>query len=227
MPLGSLLVALDEELRVLAGIDAVAGTRAAEVVVQHVNLTNTSHRHALLAVGSPPVESKGGVQIASRLAVAAADEVGVLVHVGTTGIAEGTPADGDEVRLVGDVEIAVLTINKCAVIHPAVLSTRSRDKVSTAHVDGARANECDVTNDDIALVEAQNACIAIALVAVASQIDNNLTRVVFSLLTDRLAIAQRATATAGAHVGYAGSIEGCLDFISHIPLGAKTCVVDA
>ena len=59
------------------------------------------------------------------------------------------------------------------------------------------------------------------------QIDNNLTRVVFSLLTNIFAVAQRATATAGAHVGHAGSIEGCLDFISHIPLGTKSCVVDA
>ena len=75
------IVALDEEFGVLAGIDAVAGRGAREVVVEHVDLAHTGHRHALLAACAPPVEGEGGVEIACGLAVAAADEVGVLVHV--------------------------------------------------------------------------------------------------------------------------------------------------
>ena len=221
------VVALNQELGVLAGIDAVAGTCAAEVVVQHVNLAYSSHWHALLAVSSPPVEGEGGVQIAFRLAVAAANEVGVLVHVGTAGISEGTPADGDEVRLAGDVEIAVLAINKCAVVYPAVLGACSRDKVVATHVDGTRTYEGNITNDDIVLVEAEDACIAITLVVVARQIDDNLASVVFSLLAYGLAVAQRATATAGTHAGHTSSIKGGLDFVCHIPLGAESCVVDA
>ena len=91
------IVALDKELRVLTGVDAVASCSAAEVVVQHVDLTNASHRHTLFAARSPPVECKGSIQVTRCLAVTTANEVGVLVHVRTAGIAEGTPADGMKV----------------------------------------------------------------------------------------------------------------------------------
>ena len=75
------VVALDEELRVLAWIDTVAGTTTTEVVVQHVNLAHTGHRHALFATCAPPVEGKSSVQITRCLAVTTANEVSVLVHV--------------------------------------------------------------------------------------------------------------------------------------------------
>ena len=69
------IVALDENFGVLAGIDAVGGCGGTEVIVQHVNLTDTNHRHSLYTSLSPPVEGEGGVQEACRLAVAIANEI--------------------------------------------------------------------------------------------------------------------------------------------------------
>ena len=55
------VIALNEHFRVLAWVDAIASSSAAEIVVQHVNLANASHRHALNTAWSPPIESIGGV----------------------------------------------------------------------------------------------------------------------------------------------------------------------
>ena len=72
-------------------------TKYRSIVVQHVDLTCTCHRHTLITACSPPVESEGGVQVACRFTVVTADEVGVLVNVRASCIAECTPADSVEV----------------------------------------------------------------------------------------------------------------------------------
>ena len=117
------IVTLNENLGVLAGIDAVGGCGGTEVIVQHVDLADTNHRHSLYTAWSPPVEGEGGVQEACRLAVAIADEIGVLVHIRTFGIAEGTPTDGVEVGTLGDVEVAVHTVREGTMVNPTVLGT--------------------------------------------------------------------------------------------------------
>ena len=114
------IVALDEYLGVSARIDAVVGSDAAEIVIQHVNFSNTCHGHTLFAASVPPVEGKSGIEIARRLSVAATNEVGVLVHVRAVGITEGTPADGIEIRSLSDIEITVHTVQEITMIHPAV-----------------------------------------------------------------------------------------------------------
>ena len=117
------VIALNEHFRVLAWVDAIASSSAAEIVVQHVNLADTNHRHSLYTSLSPPVEGEGSVQEACRLTVAIANKISVLVHIRTFGIAEGTPTDSVEVGTLGDVEIAVHTVREGTMVNPTVLGT--------------------------------------------------------------------------------------------------------
>ena len=117
------VVSLNQEFRVHTRIDAVAGSRATEIVVQHMNLANTSYRHALFTAFAPPVEGKGCIQIAWLFSVTIADKIGILVHIGMFCITKGTPADGNKICLACDIEIAIHTIHKRTVVYPAIFGT--------------------------------------------------------------------------------------------------------
>ena len=76
------VIAFDKKLRISAWVDAVSGIACAVVViVEHVNLSHTSHRHTSLTVLAPFIESIGNIQVASLLVVIGSHEVSVLVHV--------------------------------------------------------------------------------------------------------------------------------------------------
>jgi hypothetical protein len=72
---------------------------------------------------SPPVEGEGGRKETYWLTVAITDEISVLVHIRTFGIAEGTPTDGVEIGRVCDVEVAVHTVREGTMVNPTVLGT--------------------------------------------------------------------------------------------------------
>ena len=114
-----------------------------------MNFSDTNHRHALNATWTPPVESKGGIQKACRLSVTITDEVGVLVHIRTLGITESAPADGIEIRTLGNVEVAVHTIGEVAVVYPAILGCTAREKVAATHIDRARTYKFQVADNDV------------------------------------------------------------------------------
>ena len=145
------VIALNEHFRVLAGVDAVGGCGGTEVIIQHVNLSDTNHRHSLYTSLSPPVESEGGVQEACWLAVAIANKISVLVHIRTFGIAEGTPTDSVEVGTLGDVEVAVHTIREGTMVNPAVLGTIEGEQVASTYINRSWTYEGDITNDDVLL----------------------------------------------------------------------------
>lgn len=182
------IVTLNENLGVLAGIDAVGGCGGTEVIVQHVDLADTNHRHSLYTAWSPPVEGEGGVQEACRLAVAIANEISVLVHIRAFGIAEGTPADGVKVRTLGDVEVAVHTVREGTVVNPAVLGTIEGKQVASTYIDRAGAYEGDITNDDVLLGNSEYSRFAVALSIVARKPDDNLSGVEFRLFYDTLSV---------------------------------------
>ena len=124
------VVALYEELRLLTWIDGILSIAYTVVpVVEHVNLTETSHRHTRATVLTPLVVSEGDIEFVhvvdgilyAVLVIARTYEVGVLVHIRVIGIAEVTPGNGDEVRLVGDIEVTILTVNELTVVHPHVV----------------------------------------------------------------------------------------------------------
>ena len=103
------------------------------------------------------------------------------------------------------------------------------DEVLATDIDSAGTYEGQVADDDVlTAAETEQSRVAIALVFVACQVDDGLARMVLSLLADALAIAQGASrATAGAHLRHACSVEGGLDLVRHLPLGAETGIVDA
>ena len=74
-------------------------------------------------------------------------------------ITELTPADGDEVRHAGNVEISVHTVHKFTVVYPTVLgSTDTRNKVVTTHINRPWTNKHDIADDDVlAALQAQDA----------------------------------------------------------------------
>ena len=124
------IVAFDEEFRFLARVHAKTGTTATVVVIEHMDFSNTRHRHTLVTSRSPPVEGESSIEVRLVLiklitTICAAYEVGVLMLVGAIGIIEGTPTDGVEVGFVRDVEVTVHTIFESTMVYPDVLSTQT------------------------------------------------------------------------------------------------------
>ena len=201
-----------------------------------MNFAKACHRHTLITTRSPPVESIGCIELArvASTGVGRAHKIGVLMDIRTICIAEDTPADGVEVGFVRDVEVTVHTILENTVIYPTVLGTRSRDEVITPHVDSARPYKGDVTDDDVLFVQREDTRLTVVLVAILCI--KRLASDIFGLLFNRLTI-QCSSLVAGAHIFYASYdrgvsvvsciVEKCLVFVSQIPLGADTCIVDA
>ena len=122
-----------------------------------MNLTHTSHRHACLAALAPAVEGVGGVKEPYRFAVAAAHQVGILVHIGTLRVAEGTPAYRVEVGLLSNVEVTVHSVKESTMIYPAMLRGVERYEVAAANIYGTRTFESYVANNKIlAFLEKEN-----------------------------------------------------------------------
>jgi hypothetical protein len=58
------------------------------------------------------------------------------VDVRTVGIVEVTPRGGDEVGLVGNIEVTILTVDELTVVNPHVLGTiDDRNEVATTYID--------------------------------------------------------------------------------------------
>ena len=224
------IVALNEELGVLAGIDAcrtVAG--AVEVVVEHVDLSDTCHRHTGTTLSAPHVVGEGGIEIARGLAVATSYEISVLVHVRTVGVAEGTPRNGVEVRLLCDVEVTIHSVCKSTMVYPTVLRTIEREQIAATDVDRTRSGERDVADNNIfTTLHIEDTRVTVCLTLVAGEVDDYLAGLILCLLAYTDAIGQCATGTAaGAHIGNARFIESIAYLICYIPSSAEACVIDA
>ena len=150
------------------------------------------------------------------------------MHVRAVGVGKDAPTDGVEVRLLCDVEVAVLSVLERAVVYPDVLSTTSgRYQVCTTHVDGARTHECQVADNDVpTATEREDACIAVALAVVARHFDNDFASVIFCFFINAFSIRQRATTATGAHAGHTSSVQRRLNLVSNKPLGAYAGIVD-
>ena len=193
-----------------------------------MNLSYTSHRHTLITTRCPPVEGEGGVQLACCFTVATADKVGVLVHVGTVGITEDTPADGVEVGGIRDVKVTIHTIHELAVVHPAVLGTSAGDEVVTTHVDSTGSLERYVADDDIlTTAQGDTSRLTVVLTIVTCHLNDNLAGIILRLFRDRLSVGKRSTTTAGTHLRNAGIVKSLLNLVRHIPFGADNGIIDA
>ena len=193
-----------------------------------MNLAYADHGHTLHAALSPPVEGEGGVQESRLLPVAIAHKIGVLVHIGTLCISERTPADGDEVRLVVDVEVAIHAVLKTAMVYPAVRRSGARQQVAAPHVDAAWSHKADVAHDDVrASAERQHTGIAETLRSIARLLYKYPACVVFRLFAHPGTIGQCSSTSVGVHLGHSGLVQRLPHVCRHVPSGTQSCPIDA
>lgn len=195
------VIALDEKLRIDARIDASRAIACAvEVIVEHVETAKAGHWHAGVTALAPHVVGPSDIElgIVGGIGVAAATKVGVLVHVGTLCIAEGTPADGHKVRLLGDVHVAVLTIHEVAMVDPNMIcATDDADEVGSAEIHCTRATESDVAEDEIlAARDVEDARLAPPLSLVVVAVNHDLTGVELCLFADFCSIGEGSSRSA-------------------------------
>ena len=226
------VVALDEELRVLARVHRAAAAGAVVVVVEQVYGAETGHGHTSLTLVAPYIVGISDVQVVLALLagiVAAAHEIAHLVVIGAGGVVEHTPADGDEVGLHRHIQVAVHAIREAAMVNPDVLgAVANRHQVVPAHVDGAGPYEVDVADDDVALAgDVEDARLAICLAAVAQIVDKQLAHLRLACFAHRRAIGQ--CASRAARCGQAVHIvvvHQLADVVAHVEFRTDACIVD-
>jgi len=101
-----------------------------------MDLAETYSGHTLFTHTGPPVVVESNTEMAAvhiAVAVAMSDEVAEIVAA-IEGVVEYTPGDGDIIRAVLDIDIAVATVRKRAVVDPNVLDAVNADAVPIAYL---------------------------------------------------------------------------------------------
>ena len=144
---GVVVVVLAQHLGALTSIGAVAVAGATEVIVKHVDLVETTRRHALITILRPPiVMQRDALHVGIRLGGIAGDHDVTMIGSGV-GVIKLAPGNRHVIRTVVDVARSIRTIEEIAVSDPYVLHTKAGDAVASANVIGI----CDVQvpNDDV------------------------------------------------------------------------------
>ena len=116
--------------------------------------------------------------------------------VGALSVTESTPRHGDEVALVGNIEVTVHTIREVAMVYPQMRCIGGRDKVAAAEVARTGADKLDIAYYYIITVlYSEDTRLTIGFRRIAREVYQGLTGAQLAFLSDCHAVAQSAART--------------------------------